>query len=80
MSNPQGTCKAWARDASGRRPMTFMTQRACKSIQAYIAKQEATALLLTQTGVVERNFLAQMQALAADVRGKKELLAKLIQQ
>jgi hypothetical protein len=49
-------------------------------IQSFISKQEATAMNLNsnRSSVEPTVFMAQMQALAADVRNKKELLAKIL--
>jgi hypothetical protein len=83
MPNQQGGMQANGQGMPpGRRPMTFheLRERASQ-IQAYIAKQESAAMNLNtnRASVEQGSFLAQMQALAADVRGKKELLAKLVQ-
>jgi hypothetical protein len=50
-------------------------------IQASIAKQEASAMHLNnnRASIEQSTFIAQMQALAADVRTKKELLSKVYQ-
>jgi hypothetical protein len=49
-------------------------------LQAYIAKKEAAAMALSnnRTSVEQGSFLTQMQALAADVKHKKELLSKVV--
>ena len=67
---------------AGRRPMTLneLKDRAAQ-IQAFIAKQEATAMSLNsnRASVEPATFMAQMQGLAADVKNKKELLSKVLQ-
>jgi hypothetical protein len=79
--NQQGSMQANGQGMPpGRRQMTFLELRERASqIQAYIVKQEAAAMALNnnRASVEQGSFMAQMQALAADVRGKKELLAKL---
>lgn len=68
--------------ASGRRPMTFLELRdRAQQIREVIAKQEATAMGLnnSRASVEQSAYLNQMQALAADVRSKKDLLTKVVQ-
>ena len=83
MPNQQGGMQANGQAVPpGRRPMTFLELRdRATQIQAYIAKQETAAMALSNNrGSVEQgSFMTQMQALAADVRNKKELLSKLAQ-
>ncbi|KIM85799.1 hypothetical protein PILCRDRAFT_345353 [Piloderma croceum F 1598] len=83
MSNQHGSMQANGQAMPpGRRPMTFLELRERASqIQAYITKLQAAALALNtnRASVGQASFLTQMQALAADYRSKKELLAKLVQ-
>jgi len=65
----------------GRRPMTFLELKdRATHIQAFITKQEATAMALNsnRASVDPVTFMAQMQNLAADVRTKRELLSTVV--
>jgi len=67
---------------AGRRPMTYteLRERAA-TLQAFIAKQESMAMTLSNNRALvdHTTFMNRMQQLAAEVRGKKELLAKVTQ-
>ena len=65
----------------GQRPMTFLELKdRATHIQAFITKQEATAMALNsnRASVDPVTFMAQMQNLAADVRTKRELLSTVV--
>ncbi|KAF7964453.1 hypothetical protein HWV62_7575, partial [Athelia sp. TMB] len=66
---------------AGRRAMNYteLKERASQ-IQAYIARQEAQAMNLNANrgGIEQHLFMSKMQALATEVRQKKELLQKLL--
>jgi len=66
----------------GQRNMTYLELRdRITQLRSLIAKQEAAAMSLSsnRASVEQGTFLNQMQALAAEVRSKKDVLARLMQ-